>query len=317
MVAQQHLGNNMEDSSEARIQLKRRFAAFLEEDYPPLPSEDEQFTYRNALSKLFAYNEETGKDEPVSNRLTVHEHHLRQFDESLLQRILRHPTECIPAFEDAVKEFIRSGSDPTLVKVLGDVDVHVGLQGDFGRHEVSPRELNSSFLGQLVCLFGIVTKCSLVRPKLVKSVHYCEATKAYTTMEYRDVTALTGMPTQSQYPQKDDSGNKLVTEFGLCKYKNNQTISVQELPETAPPGQLPHSAEIILEDDLVDKVKPGDRVSLVGVYRAMAPKMSGQTSGVYRVRVRGGGCAENNMMCAKGGRGRPRLHSVRKGGTVC
>lgn len=51
-----------------------------------------------------------------------------------------------------------------------------------------------------------------------------------------------------------DTGNLLTTEFGMCKYKASQTVTVQELPETAPPGQLPHSAEIVLEDDLVDKV---------------------------------------------------------------
>jgi DNA replication licensing factor MCM3 len=44
-------------------------------------------------------------------------------------------------------------------------------------------------------VYGIVTRCSLVRPKLVKSVHYCPNTGVTTSREYRDITALTGLPT--------------------------------------------------------------------------------------------------------------------------
>ncbi|AQK94455.1 Putative mini-chromosome maintenance (MCM) complex protein family [Zea mays] len=140
----------------------------------------------------------------------------------------------------------------------------------------------SSFIGTMVCVEGIVTKCSLVRPKVVKSVHFCPVTGAFLSREYRDITSFVGLPTGSVYPTRDDNGNLLVTEYGMCEYKDHQTLSMQEVPENSAPGQLPRTVDVIVEDDLVDCCKPGDRVSIVGVYKALPGKSKGSVSGVFR-----------------------------------
>jgi len=155
--------------SEERTQIKRRFSDFLERVYPT--AEDPNWSYLRALSSLYTTEDGKGGGKPValvSRRLVVAEHHLREFSEELLARVLQHPAECLPAFEDALKELIaKDTSQEGLVKLLGDhTHVHIGLKGDFGRHEVSPRQLTSALLGKLVCVFGIVTKCSVVRPKV-------------------------------------------------------------------------------------------------------------------------------------------------------
>jgi DNA replication licensing factor MCM3 len=137
----------------------------------------------------------------------------------------------------------------------------------------------------MVSLEGIVTKTSLVRPKVVKSVHYNENKQKFHSREYRDQTMTTGAASTSVYPTDDGEGNPLVTEYGYCIYRDHQTISIQEMPERAPAGQLPRSVDVILDDDLVDRVKPGDRIQLVGIYRSLGNRNAGAGSSTFRTLI--------------------------------
>lgn len=56
----------------------------------------------------------------------------------------------------------------------------------------------------------------------------------------------------------------------------------QELPEYAPPGQLPRSIDVVADDDLADSCKPGDRVRVVGLFRCLPNKQNGYSSGSFR-----------------------------------
>ncbi|XP_074189170.1 DNA replication licensing factor MCM3 isoform X2 [Rhinolophus sinicus] len=198
---------------------------------------------------------------------------------SWMTSLLSNAFEELVAFQRALKDFVAS-IDATYAKQYEEF--YIGLEGSFGSKHVSPRTLTSCFLSCVVCVEGIVTKCSLVRPKVVRSVHYCPATKKTIERRYSDLTTLVAFPSSSIYPTKDEENNPLETEYGLSVYKDHQTITIQEMPEKAPAGQLPRSVDVILDDDLVDKVKPGDRVQVVGTYRCLPGKKGGYTSGTFR-----------------------------------
>lgn len=55
-----------------------------------------------------------------------------------------------------------------------------------------------------------------------------------------------------------------------------------------PPGQTPHTVVLYAHNDLVDKVNPGDRVTVTGVYRAVSmqinPRMRNVRS-VYKTHI--------------------------------
>ncbi|KAM7318714.1 hypothetical protein ACRRTK_021826 [Alexandromys fortis] len=204
------------------------------------------------------------------------EYHFYIFDEP---NLLNNAFEELVAFQRALKDFVAS-IDATYAKQYEEF--YIGLEGSFGSKHVSPRTLTSCFLSCVVCVEGIVTKCSLVRPKVVRSVHYCPATKKTIERRYSDLTTLVAFPSSSVYPTKDEENNPLETEYGLSVYKDHQIITIQEMPEKAPAGQLPRSVDVILDDDLVDKVKPGDRIQVVGTYRCLPGKKGGYTSGTFR-----------------------------------
>jgi len=98
-------------------------------------------------------------------------------------------------------------------------------------------------------------------------------------------TCTSGVPTGNTYLTRDEQGNLLTTEYGLCEYTDSQGLHLQEAPENSEVGQLPRAVDIMVTNDLVDKVKPGDRVQVVGVYKPLAG--GNETSGMFRTVIIG------------------------------
>jgi DNA replication licensing factor MCM5 len=51
-----------------------------------------------------------------------------------------------------------------------------------------------------------------------------------------------------------------------CKYIDQQTLKLQECPEVVPTGEMPRSIMLSVDRYLVDRVTPGTRVSVIGVF---------------------------------------------------
>jgi DNA replication licensing factor MCM3 len=210
---------------------------------------------------------------------------IRSHNRELAEGLLNEPFDFVEAFDRALKTVVETFTDRPKAETGPDVVFYCAYIGSFGEFSCNPRTLGSSQLNHMVSLEGIVTKTSLVRPKVVKSVHYNENLRKFHFREYADQTMTTGAASSSVYPTDDGEGNPLVTEYGYCVYRDHQTISIQEMPERAPAGQLPRSVDVIMDDDLVDRVKPGDRVQLVGIYRSLGSRNAGSGSATFRTLI--------------------------------
>ncbi|GAA5850212.1 hypothetical protein JCM9279_003567 [Rhodotorula babjevae] len=250
-----------DDQLQART---RRFTEFLDLDPGSAQARRMSMPYKTAVRKMC---------EAQERRLVINLDDLRDFDREFCDGLLKEPASWLPAADAALKATAVNVASDRMAEALQQDTFYVGYKGSFGENHTTPRTLKSEKLGKMVCLEGIVTRCNLVRPKMQQSVHYCPTTTSFHTRLYTDrlsSAAASGAPVSSSaYPQTDADNNPLEIEHGLSTFMDHQMISIQEMPERAPAGQLPRSVEVVLEDDLVDKCKPGDRLQIVGVYRSL------------------------------------------------
>ncbi|KAI7554542.1 DNA replication licensing factor mcm3 [Hortaea werneckii] len=219
-------------------------------------------------------------------RLIVSIDEIRTHSRELADGLLNQPFDYSQAFDRALKDVVRTLGNRPAAETADETMYYCAYIGSFGEYACNPRTLSSQYLNHMVSMEGIVTKVSLVRPKVVKSVHYNENKNSFHFREYRDQTmTANGAASTSVYPTQDDEGNPLVTEYGYCTYRDHQTISIQEMPERAPAGQLPRGVDVIMDDDLVDRVKPGDRIQLVGIYRSLGNRNAGQGSSTFKTLI--------------------------------
>jgi DNA replication licensing factor MCM3 len=212
-------------------------------------------------------------------RLIVSLDLLRREEPTIAKLLFENPLRFLPIFEEVLTDYIAQWN--TALAAAGAAGrerqrLHVGFEGAFGALHTTPRSLRASMLNSMVCVDGIITRVSAVRPKVVESVHFIPAKNEIVHRVYRDGISLDVAQNRGLgaaiYPTRDEDGNPMETEFGLSAYRDFQTATLQEMPERTPPGQLPRTVDIVFEADLVDVCKPGMRVRIIGTYRALGGK---------------------------------------------
>ena len=239
-------------------------------------------------------------------RINLDLNRMRESEPQLTKMLLKYPLKLIPMMEKSLNDMSQTLKGEKSIETKKTIQaqkeeiLHINLQGMLGTHLVSPRGLTAELTNQYVGVQGIVTRISQVRPKLVYSVHYCEATTKGNVKEYNDQMKIAessntyGRPMNGNFelgntsgymnntiPTRDINHNPLNLEYGFSKFRDHQTILLQEPPERTPLGQLPRSVEVVLEGDLVDKVKPGDRIQVNGVFKCIST-MGTSSSGTVR-----------------------------------
>ncbi len=176
------------------------------------------------------------------------------FDKEIADLLIERPREVTYAASEALKQIILE-KDPEYAKSVRQFYARFRKLPE----TISIRRLRSGMVGKLIALEGIVTRQTPPKHFLRKIVYHCDNCGFEV-----DIPQYYSIPVQP--PRKcPRCGSTLRLLQEKCEYIDWQKVIVQERPEELPPGQLPRSIEAILTDDLVDVVKPGDRVYVVGV----------------------------------------------------
>ncbi|XP_054823839.1 DNA replication licensing factor MCM7 [Prosopis cineraria] len=128
------------------------------------------------------------------------------------------------------------------------------------------REVKASYIGQLVKISGIVTRCSDVKPLMQVAVYTCEDCGFEI---YQEVTARVFMPLfecPSKRCHMNQSKGNLILQLRASKFLKFQEAKIQELAEHVPKGHIPRTMTVHFRGELTRKVAPGDVVELSGIF---------------------------------------------------
>lgn len=214
------------------------------------------YKYQNQINNIY------GKGE---NTLIIFFEDLLASDPDIAELLRKDPEALIEDAVDAFKNLLKFQGGK-----LNNQDYFVRITTN---DKKSPlflplRGLRAKNISNLVWSNGILVRISTIRPKLEKATFICNLCGAQF-----DVPQLVSRIRWPKFCINKRCKAKAQTDFRLLSKHSEfidwQSILIQEIPEDLPPGRIPRSVQGILTYDLVDTVKPGDRVKLMGIFKSV------------------------------------------------
>jgi DNA replication licensing factor MCM4 len=147
----------------------------------------------------------------------------------------------------------------------------------YGLELMNSRSLAPSDIDGLVSLRGIVLRVSTLKPELKLAMFPCntQGCDNIITQEVND-----GRLRQPTYCTTCNKRDSFYLAHNLSRYASKQIIRIQEVPEDITDGETPHTISICAYDELVDAVKPGDRIIVTGIFRGQNIRLNPQKRAV-------------------------------------
>ena len=192
---------------------------------------------------------------------------LKSFDASLYTRLVNYPVEMIPICDEAAQH-VANALFP------GAQDWSAGLKTrtfNLAQDENRLRDLDPMDIDKLISVRGMVTRCSPVIPDLKAGFFACTTCgSSQTAAVDRGAIAEPQLCTNREC----QAGRSMCLLHNRSWFVDKQLVRLQEAPEHVPEGETPQTVSMCTWDQLVDVAKPGDRVEVTGIFRAMPVRVN-------------------------------------------
>lgn len=153
-----------------------------------------------------------------------------------------------------------------------DIETRVYRVRPFGGEKtVNMRDLNPGDTDKLVSVKGMVIRATPIVPEMTVAFFRCHVCQHTVQVEIDR-----GRIDEPDRCPRDVCGSKgtMVLVHNRSEFTDKQVVRLQETPDVVPDGQTPHTVSLCVYDELVDLVKPGDRVLVTGIFRSMPVRVN-------------------------------------------
>uniref|UniRef100_A0A0R3RRE8 DNA replication licensing factor MCM4 n=1 Tax=Elaeophora elaphi TaxID=1147741 RepID=A0A0R3RRE8_9BILA len=202
--------------------------------------------------------------------------HVRLFNEALYRKIVCYPSDIIPYLDLTINEIFSEKYQKVL---YAPIEVR-----PFNAQKTrNMRALNPQDIDQLITISGMVIRTSSLIPEMRQAYFQCTVCNFPV-----DVEVDRGRIEEPAVCHNCQSKYSFQLVHNRSLFMDKQIIKLQESPDDMPAGQTPHTVTLLAHGDMVERVQPGDRVAVTGIYRAVParinPRMRNVNS-VYRTSI--------------------------------
>ncbi len=189
---------------------------------------------------------------PDERSVVVNYLQLEMFDPDLADLLIEKPEEVIQAAQKAIKNI-----DPS----RKNADLQVRFENL--TNVIPLRDLKSKYIGKFVAVDGIIRKANEIRPRIVNAMFECRS-----CMRLHEVPQKSNMISEPALCQECGGRSfRLLQEES--EFIDTQTTKLQEPLENLSGGEQPRQINVVLEDDLVDTITPGDIIRITGTLKTV------------------------------------------------